>query len=47
MLLTRDRVADLHHFNANLDPETDFDFNADPDAAFHFNADPNTDPAPH
>ncbi len=36
------RVADQHHFNADLDPDLAFHSNAYPDPAFHFNED--TDP---
>jgi hypothetical protein len=39
------RVADLHHFNAELDPA--FHFDADSDLALLFNEDPDPDPAPH
>jgi hypothetical protein len=45
LLVLESRIADPHHFNADLDPDTAFHFKADPYPALHFNADP--DPAPH
>ncbi len=35
------RVADPHHFNADLDTDKAFISNEDLDSAFHFNADAN------
>jgi hypothetical protein len=39
------KVADPHHFNADLDPP--FHLSLDPDSVFHFNADPDQNQDPH
>ncbi len=41
------RVADLHHFDGDPDPDPVFHFNTDRNPAFHFNADMDPDPTPH
>ncbi len=38
-------VADLHHFDADADPDPTFHSDADPDTTFQFDADP--DPTTH